>query len=168
MKLYNRTKVPDKVLQEVLQHAARLVGARSKSVVVMVRSSRWCHGMAWRGMPYEWFLRGERWHKEHGRGELIDTDCGWFEIWLPKDFYSDPLVLAESFFKVAAHEWRHIRDYQKGGVFTRKRRWASRPQEKRAIRSASRAMADMSKRRGAADAIIDLGIEIEKLRKGKV
>ena len=109
MKLYNKTSIPDAILSALLIKAGRSVGAATSNVVVDVGRglNMWSSGEAheccatWRN------------------GRYVDTDGGWFKIILPlggttrPDY--DPLEVAQSFLRVARHEWGHIRDFQHGG-----------------------------------------------------
>ena len=79
-------------------------------------------------------------------------------------WFRDPLSLAESIFKLAAHEWRHIKDMQKNKEFGEyNRNWKNRPHEKRAEKSKQIAASKIEKVSDYQDAIITLGIEIERL-----
>jgi hypothetical protein len=119
---------------------------------------------------YNWHLfRGG----SHTKG--VKTDGGYFQLTIPKPTPGwDFLGLAEQVFKVAMHEWVHIRDYQKGG------RWAMpfsskgaggrrplhdrRPEELRAINAVDAAVERGAVRRNQ-DAIIALAVEMERAAK---
>lgn len=178
MKLYNNSRIPDSVLEAVLYKAGKAVGARTTNVVVQVNTSRTCSckGQAWH---YGWV---RNW-KGMPKGRQINTDGGMFQITLPipRPWFSNDLLkrnclkFAESFFKVARHEWAHVKDYQQmdegkylewsrksysGG---RRPKWANRPEEQRAENHC--ASADLNGRDSswACDEIIDLAFELENL-----
>lgn len=167
MKLYNRSKIADSVLQDLLIKAGRSIGANTQNVVVQVNPScqnRWLHI---RGMAYECdsVLIGKR---------FVATDGGWFKISLPILRITDPITIAESFLQVARHEWGHILDYQNGGRDTlefshrsyssgRRPKHDSRPEELRA----ENYIYDSDKRISKNyfdDVILNLAIEIERVR----
>ncbi len=114
MKLLNNTKIPDDLLEAVLLRAGRSVRARTSNVVVQVNPAYRC--LASRGMTHGCFR--VRWQR--GSRRWMITDGGAFRIslvvpslhseWRIKRY--DPLTAAESFFRVARHEWGHIHDYQ--------------------------------------------------------
>ncbi len=114
MKLYNKTKLPDAVLERLLIAAGRAVGARTTNVVVKVTQGRHrgCSGMASHASYVNtWHLhRVRKW-----KSERVSTDGGWFRITIPQFSQGwDALALAQQFFEVAMHEWKHIADYQAG------------------------------------------------------
>jgi len=59
MKLYNKTKCPDKILTGLLAAAGRSVGARTSKVVVKVTQGQGLRtkGRVYRGLPYQWHLK---------------------------------------------------------------------------------------------------------------
>ena len=143
MKLYNKTELPDAVLEPLLVAAGRCVGARTSGVVVKVTQGRnaGVSGMAHSAtFVNSWHLkRVSKW-----KSERVSTDGGWFRITKPWSRPGwDSLTVAQSFFAVAMHEWVHIRDYQNDGHWTmpwaragssgRRARHDSRPKEPRAI-----------------------------------
>jgi len=155
MKLYNKTRCPAVLLQAVLLRAARSVGkVRTTGVVVKVTASRHaCRGVAYEASSVcEWHLRKRRVGRrrgDDGEGRGIKTDGGYIHLSLPLH-RQDALEASESFFRVAAHEWGHVRDYQHGGRRTmafscagggaRRLRHDDRPEERRANRYVAEAV----------------------------
>lgn len=175
MKLYNKTKLPDKLLKQLLTVAGLSVKARTSNVVVKVTQGRSLRskGMAYRGQPYQWHLKSVK--SKVARQRLISSDSGWIEITLPR-LYSvmrmvsfptlDAIELAKRFYATAQHEWSHIRDFQKGKyAYTprtrsgRRTRWADRPCEI----SAMNQVVDAAKL-DIDDMILELALLIEKQR----
>ena len=175
MKLYNNTRLDDKILYKVLYKAAKAVGSvRTQKVVIKVTTAQNGNsgcvkcGKGHYGF-YEWHLKGER-RTAKGRKsqKLIYSDGGFMflKICVGRLSGRDPLMTAENIYSLAAHEWRHIRDFQKKEHFGQyERNWANRPHERRAINSAKRADRIKMERPDIQDAIIDLGINIEEIRK---
>ncbi|MCI0349591.1 MAG: hypothetical protein L0Z53_09225 [Acidobacteriales bacterium] len=173
MKLYNKTRIPDDVLEPLLTAAGRAVGARTAGVVVKVtqaRSRRICGLAQNHTTVYLWHLSNR--YRSIGTHRHISTDGGWFRLTIPYvGCRWEPLALAEDVFKVAAHEWAHIRDYQAGGWRTLP--WSTRgasgrrpihdrrPEELRAINAVDNAI-DRGALRRYADQIIALGIAYEQ------
>jgi len=151
MKLYNKTKLLDAVLEPLLVAAGRAVGARTAGVVVKVTQGR--HGGVSGMANSASYLN--TWHLKRVRkwkSERVFTDGGWFRITIPQFKPGwDSLATAQEFFKVAMHEWVHVRDYQAGGRGYMP--WASRgiggrrpihdrrPEELRAINAVDDAIA---------------------------
>ena len=143
MKLYNRTRCPDSILKPLLSAAGRAVGARTGGVVVKVTQARtWgCSGQAW-----DWTAVRRGWltgNRNHQR--WIETDRGAILIRLPLVRPThDPLERAERVYRVALHEWQHVKDYQRGrrdNYSSRRRpRWRDRPCERRAMAATSDAL----------------------------
>lgn len=181
MKLYNHTKVPDQILKDVLYHAAKLVGSvRTSNVVVLVKMGKG-GGCVKDSIPYKGYLTNKKYPSE-GYKKLVKTDGGWMKIFLLRHKYrnrtydpqanthvtADELGIAENFFSTAAHEWQHIKDFQKGKSFGQyNRNWKNRPHEKRAIVAASRAVRNIPKRKGCEDSILDLATTLEDLERNK-
>jgi len=106
------------------------------------------------------------------KSERVATDGGWFRLTIPwKRPGWDSLAVAESVFKVAMHEWVHIKDYQAGKWSLpwssasrggRRPKHDSRPEELRAINGVDDAI-----ERGAIqryqDLIIALALAHESL-----
>jgi hypothetical protein len=118
VKLINRTLVSSAALHGVLAAAGRMVGARTAEVVVCVSRARrgfGSSGTAYHCAQVRW--AGRRW---------TATDGGAFKITLPVVGRGacDPLDAARFFFRTAAHEWCHIREYQMGGRYVLP--WSSR------------------------------------------
>ena len=192
MKLYNRTGVPDEVLKPLLAKAGRAVGARTSKVVVIINGggARSAHGTAkscaWVRVTIRKAVR--RWSRKNGLDLVtkrkglhrrVQTDGGYFKICLPvKEEWYEPLALAEAFFRVARHEWAHIRDFQaeddgarlawnRTRPGRRRARWADRPQEIRAEAACDDADALGRGTEWAADEIVDLAVAIEAIRMAK-
>lgn len=177
MKFYNHTKIDDKILEKVFYRAAKATGSvRTNKVIVKVNTSgKYISGVAFKtyGWLYKGWLEKNRKKDAYSLGwigdaaEKIYTDGGYIVLRIPvwSDFYYDLLEFAEKIYKVAAHEWRHIRDYQKNAIFhSHKIRWKNRCQEKRAMFSEKKAMVIKDKRLDIQEDVINLGIQIEQLR----
>jgi len=182
IKLYNKTKCPNKILEPLLIAAGKSVGARTSNVVVKVTQghSISIRGRAHAGFPYLWHLRNlkcRRNPKRFGTGEpplgkLVQTDGGWFEITLPKltsivriNTKYDRVDCASSFYKVAQHEWGHIRDYQQG-TMTRSHRTPSgrriRHDDRIEEIRANSYVENAKKISNADDLILDLALWLEE------
>ena len=167
MKLYNRTKLSDDVLTKVLMSAAKTIGnLRTRNVVVKVttasRSVSGCAEDSKYGKYYEWALDGGR---EDGLpSKLIDTDGGYLFLRIPyKNVRRDLIELAKYVFEIAAHEWKHIADFQNNRKFGQyNKNWKNRPHEKRAILAQHRAVEKLHQSQSIQNIVIDLAIEIEK------
>lgn len=173
MKLYNKTKLSDVVLESLLTAAGRCVGAKTANVIVKVTQGRWraVSGMAHMAdFCYAWHLKR---CTVAGRTRVIRTDGGWFSITIPAPRHGyDQLAVAQQVFEVAMHEWVHIRDYQAGGRWRmpfasrgpsgRRPRHDRRPEELRAINAVDEAL-DHGAAQRYQDLIIALGIEQERL-----
>lgn len=179
MKLYNKTKIDDAILAEVLTAAGRSVGARTTGVVVKVTQGRsfWqSRGLAYRcAWVYQSFLATRARTKTSGRTELkrgaVDTDDGMFTLTVPytADNPSDALTRAETIYSVAAHEWRHIEQYQAKAFdfhdrHERAKHHDNRAWERDSIKAASRATKHPSDK--SQDAILALAVHLEALSKG--
>lgn len=165
MKLYNKSRLSDELLEPLLIAAGRAVGARTAGVVVKVTQGK--HRGVSGEANHASFLYA--WHLYRGGGRRrVMTDGGWFRIVMPESGAGwDSLALAEDFFKVAMHEWKHVADYQDGGRW--RLPWASRgsngrrplhdrrPEELRAINAVDEAV-DKGAVRKNQDAIIALAI----------
>ena len=179
MKLYNKTKCPDAILEPLLVRAGRQIGVRTGGVIVKVTAGRSaaCRGQAFEcSWVYVWHLRNL---KSRRNGRAIETDCGYFALSLPAPLVlggasSDALKCAETFSSVARHEWGHIKDYQHGG--TERLDWSKktaagrcaphdlRPEEKRANRYSREAAEkiEAGKLQTADDDILALAIWMEE------
>jgi len=170
VKLYNKTKLSDSVLEPLLVAAGRAVGAKTSGVVVKVTQGRnaGVSGMAQSAsFVNTWHLkRVSKW-----KSERVSTDSGWFRLTIPwASLGWDTLTIAESVFKVAMHEWVHIRDYQAGGCWAmpfasrgqggRRAKHDSRPEELRAINPVDDAVTRGVVQRHQ-DLIISLAVEHE-------
>lgn len=164
MKLINKAKLPDKILEQTLKLAAHSLGKRiSTDIVVYVgtTSTHTSKGLAIKCTAVRW---DNRWRKTRG---------GAFRIWIgivrPGTVF-DGLKLAESFFETAQHEFGHIYDFQYEKRTHNRLDWAPRkngrrmshqyrPEEKRVDEYLS-----VSKDKNLyADMILNLAIELEKL-----
>lgn len=176
MKLYNKTRIPDAVLEPILLQAGRSVGARTANVVVIITQNR---RPVISGTAYECAGVSERKLRRVSRAtyvcSTITTDGGFFYLRLPKvmpgyGIWSDPLHLAETVLKIAAHEWAHVQDYQAGGRAKfayarrtpsgRRERHDSRPEELRATNAADDAV-QKGLIRNHQDNIINLAIALK-------
>jgi len=171
MRLINKTKIPDAVSLPILLGAARAVGARSTRVVVKLTHQNWgCSGMASR---CDW-VRGS----ESPTGRMIRVDGGVFTLRCMRPRYNldglyagGVLALAENIFRLAMHEWFHVREYQeqRHGEFRqfsqringRRQRHDSRPEELRAVNACDDAEGRGAIRRNQ-DAIIGLACWYEQ------
>jgi hypothetical protein len=167
MILENKTSIPDRILKDVVYHAAKAVGSvRTGRLVVRIAWASSGHGVAYPKTTY---------YRRAGTKKWRSVD-GWMKIWITRPPHSrlkfvydsapafkyDGLRDAESFYKTAAHEARHVRDGQKGVKFGEyNRNWKNRAHEKRAMRSAIKAESRIVSRPGCQDAIIALGIALE-------
>jgi len=190
MKLYNKTKYPDDLLESLLIEAGKAVNARTAKVIVIATSGKAgypsCHGVATRCDYVKRFALDTRAYKK-GTYELkkglVETDRGYFKITLPYPFLPDwvkasesykqgrllhdGLSITESIFSVASHEWRHIKQYQdnmfRDRFFVkqeRRKRHDNRAWEKDAIKAANKAQ-DKPKNK-AQEAILNLSLWIEE------
>lgn len=171
MKLYNRTDCPDRILRPLLVAAGRAVGAKTGEVIVKVGQSRLPRGT---GIAIAadrvrlGFLQGkppEKW------GRWITTQGGYIRLTLP-GWFADPLILAQSFYELAVHEWGHILDLQVGLGFLpwsgrdgeRRPRWKERPEEIRACNYTDEALKKETTGRLTSrdDLILELAIWLEE------
>jgi len=179
MRLFNHTKIENKALLAVLHRAAKAVGfVRTGKVVIRATPSIDDHIKgAVIDAPsgfYGGFLRPKKAEYNHNQHDLredmepIVSDGGFMFLAIPVNGDRDPLDLAEEIYRVAAHEWRHIRDKQMGRRFGNyRRRWEDRPHEKRAMRSEQKALKLKERKPEIQEAIIKLGIAIERIRDNK-
>ena len=171
MKLYNKTKYPNELLEQLLVEAGKAVNARTSSVIVIATSAKpgynHCYGTAHRADYVRRFALDKRQYKkgsyELKKGE-VETDGGYFNITLPYPFVPDwikqsdlyprwmeahsfdGLSIAELIFSTASHEWQHIKQYQERKFnFRDKRERAKRHDnrawERDAIKASSKAKA---------------------------
>jgi hypothetical protein len=158
MFLINRTGLPDAEVKAVLQAAKVAVGSVPSKVAVRVALARYAHGVA-----HNWCLirRSALGYKRKPK-EFKGID-GYVELWMDHTWL-DPLPVAETFFSLAAHEFRHVRDFGKGLRWdTRRRsRHDNRPQERRAFHSQARAKRRLDARADWQDAVLNLAIALEK------
>jgi len=188
MKLYNKTKYPDDLLESLLIEAGKAVNARTTKVIVIATSGKAgypsCRGTATRCDYVKRFALDTRAYKK-GTYELkkglVETDGGYFKITLPYPFLPDwvkasesykqgrlshdGLSITESIFNVASHEWQHIKQYQDRLFnFKDKKEQAkhhdNRSWEKDAIKAANKAR--NKPRNKAQEAILNLSLWIEE------
>lgn len=174
MKLYNKSRLPDAVLEPLLVAAGRAVGAKTSGVVVKVTQgrNRGVYGAAQRAtFVYTWHLkRVQKW-----KSESVATSGGWFRLTVPAHHPCwDSLAVAESIFKVSMHEWVHIKDYQamnrgeykpfasRNPHSNRRIGHDSRPEEERAIDTVNYAISEGAIKRNQ-DVIIALALEHDRV-----
>ena len=173
MKIYNRTRIPDSILEPILKKAANGIGVRTSGVIVKVSAGqyRYARGNASKCCAIK--IRG-RW---------VNTDGGRIVITLPADLArkdEDPrlnnmrsfLLCATNFFNTAKHEWGHIRDFQTGESEWSKRNkggkrpeWHKRPEEIRAENYVYDSKKKGYNEEDAYEEIMNLAIELEKFYK---
>lgn len=189
MKLYNKTKYPDDLLEQLLVSAGKAVNARTTNVIVIATSSKpgynHCKGVATRCDYVRRFALSTRAYKKNS-GELkkgyVETDGGYFRLTVPYPFIPDwiknsdiyprwkeahqfdGLNIAELIFSVASHEWQHIKQYQSGKFnfrdkTERAKHHDNRIWEKDAIKASNKAK-DKPKTQ-TQDAILALSLWIE-------
>lgn len=189
MKLYNKTRYPNELLEQLLVEAGKSVGARTSKVIVIVTSAKpgynHSYGTAHRCDYVKRFALDKRQYQKDGihlkRG-MVETDGGYFTLTVPypfvpkwikeSDIYPawseahsfDGLSIAESIFKTASHEWRHIRQYQERSFNFRDQRERAKHHDNRswerdAIKASSKAK-DKPKNK-AQEAMLSLALWIE-------
>jgi len=155
VKLYNQTRWPDRLLRDLLHHAARRVGACSDIAVKVTTTWRGAYANAPKAssVSHRVLCDAER--------RRIYTDGGWIRLRLmPWCGTEDGAVdEAKRVLHVIYHEWAHIRDYQNGETEWSERgangqlpHWSERPEELRAEETADRLMDEPTPR---ALALID-------------
>jgi hypothetical protein len=173
IKLYNKSKWPEVLTRRLLTQAGRRAGANVNGVVVKVTQGH----RFWGGMVgseakratyvYEWHLRGkpfktQRSNHKRVTGRLISTNGGYIHLVMPgqltewelekTDWAEHTQSRATLLFRLAVHEWAHIRDLQAATLpeFSRRpahgRRpnWADRPEEIRAEDCTDEAMENLT------------------------
>ena len=120
MKLYNRTKYPDDLLQAVVAGATRFTGITHGQLLVQVNYGRAGGGLAWNAC----LVRvGKRWIR-----------CDGNIVLRVPNHYLQPrtgLYIAENFFDAATHECCHIADYREGKMIQHRDgvTWVKQPGE---------------------------------------
>jgi len=157
MKLHNRTKVPDELLEPLLAAAARAVGARYAKVPIKVTQGHNCgsHGEACKVLWVKlWVLNGKSAFNKRWDREII-CDGGYLSIVITN--YRHPWVREHAgpytldIFELMIHEFAHIKDFQTGRSRdlnrrsycksgTRKLPWIRRPIEISAINQTNDAL----------------------------
>ena len=150
MNIQNHTRLPDAFWDKLLHAAKKGIGIEfdtTDTIAEMVTShSNHSHGLAWdrTSMPVG---RGSKKH-------YVTCKNHWFKLWtpIPRAVVENPIAYVMVIYKLAAHELRHVADYQindaKPGsaLFMhysnngRRIKWANRPHEKRAVQSESDAV----------------------------
>lgn len=138
MKLWNKTTIPSEILEPVIKIAGKLAGARTLNVIVIATQARsmGVSGEAWQSNEIEipsWVKRARSYRS--GRGvkysysnndynyyitRFAKTDGGYFYLRIPyrKNLCANPsshwdfINSAQSVYRVAIHEWAHIKDFQ--------------------------------------------------------
>lgn len=189
MKLYNKTRYPDNLLESLLVQAGKAVGARTANVIVVVNCAKpgyhHIYGTAYRcDYVKRWALEARRYTKDGTRLKqgIVETDGGYFTLTIPypfvpkwikeSDIYPawseahcfDGLSIAEGIFKTATHEWQHIIQYQQRKFNFRDRRERAKHHDNRAwerdaIKASSRA--NGKPRDKAQEAMLNLALWIE-------
>ena len=179
MKIYNRTKIPNEIIERVLLKASKGIGqVRTTDVVVKISSGQYTYS---RGNALSCDLIKVN-------GKWIKTDGGRIKITLPADLQkkdSDPtwnnrrdfVKCASSFFETAKHEWSHVKDYQDEKKFNKRLewsrenkngkrpKWSTRPEEIRAQNYCHNADKKGFTVDNAYEEVMTLAIEIEKYYK---
>lgn len=170
MKLYNHTKLDSEICERVILEASKAIGAvpRTKHIPIKVVT---CKGWSIKGTAYKGqkvslaFMtrrQGRRINYDECR-QMIEAD-GIMVLRIPIFKGRAFLQTAEDVFAIVAHEWRHIRDYQKGLKFdSHSVLYYNRCQEKRARRSEKLAEQNLHKMKEAQEAVLDLAINLEGL-----
>jgi hypothetical protein len=187
MKLYNKTKYPNELLEPLLKEAGKAVGARTTNVIVKVTQGRYryCRGMAHKcGWVKKWFL-DTRAHRKGGvylKEGMVGTDGGYFTLTMPNPFIPDwvknsehfkawseahnhdGLTISELIYSVASHEWQHINQYQENKFSfydkgERAKHHDNRVWEKDAIKASNKATAKPKDK--AQESILNMALWIE-------
>ena len=182
MKLYNKTKYPDALLESLILEAGKSVNARTSNVVVKVTTTK-AGNYGVRGYArkcdyvYKWFL----YPRDNSKNGIINTDGGYFRIIIPnpkvpdyinkavrqawlKSHCADGLSIAEIIYKISAHEWQHIKQYQQNSFnfrdkHERNKNHDNRIWERDADRASKRALSSVNDRK--QDSILNLAIWID-------
>ncbi len=136
MKLINKTRLSDKVLENILRDAAKALNKRVRTTGVVVKvvynkKSTYTNGWALKCDTIKWGKKDKR----------IKTDKGVIHISVPclydelKDEYTKQ---ATGFFETMRHEWGHVSDFQSKkklafdqGLNGRRRNHGNRLEERR-------------------------------------
>lgn len=180
MKIYNKTKYPDSLLEKLLIQAGKSIGARTSNVVVIVNSTKpgynRCYGTAYKC------------NYVNLKDNLIETDNGYFKITIPYPFVPtwvdlkiqstwirsrkfDGLTIAYSILTTAAHEWQHIKQYQENkfdfkNKKERNKNHDNRIWEKDAIKASSKVNKNPNNR--IQESVLDLALWIEENKKKEI
>lgn len=134
MKLWNKTKLSDRVLKPMIRMACKQAGCKPDICVQVFPSNRHLHGWATTASSVK-MCNGrsiDRWSK---------TNVGFFRVYIPLHEWIklgrgrcldlDAAVIR--LFGVLVHEAKHVADFQTGGLkFSYKHRHENRPHEVRA------------------------------------
>ena len=179
MKLHNNTTIDDDLVRRLITKAGRAAGARTNGVVVFVNqgSGYRSSGVAHRCDMVR-IYNGKR-SRRASRGRWNRTDGGYFVIRMPRTAidgtgnpFPDPVDQATNFFRVAVHEFAHIRDYQsiRAGerldwsrkINGRRPAHSVRPEEERAFATVAECCDHGDAETRACHEIVDLAIALEE------
>lgn len=169
--LVNKSSIPTPILKKVIALGAKGIGKRIAGPVVVIASEgRYSDSISGcvKGEG-KTFMVGVTTNEKRGYHK---TKGSWMELIVGhsrgrKENISDPLWLMERVYDLAAHEWRHVYDFQQNAKFShaapggRRPNWGKRPEEKRACNSAAKAKTRLEARPDWQDKIIALAIELE-------
>jgi len=175
IKLYNKTRCPDKILRAIVTAAGQRIGCDTNIVVKVTQGQ--ClggSGRALHGFPYLWHLTRKR-QKDSARDRVVSTRGGWIELVLPGTHPAwDVLLQAEKWYELCLHEWGHVKDFQtdfmpgrewsRRGESGRRPNWEDRPEEKRACMYAARGQ-ERARSKTADEAILALASWLEEKQK---
>ena len=165
MKIYNRTRIADSILESVLKVASLGIGVRTSGVIV--KTNVGIYGYS-RGNAVKCIC-------VKIKGRWIETDGGRIMITLPtlsaKSNIKNFISCAVNFFNTAKHEWSHIRDFQNGVEIwsiknnNRRPKWQNRPEEIRAENYVYESKTKGYNEENAYEEIMNLTIALEKFYK---
>ena len=167
IKLYNFSPFSDEVLVPVLNLAKSSLPCHGNVIVKVTRGGWYVHSMA---RPCDYVSKAilsktKKTKSGKNRKGWVNTDGGY--VILSPGYYEDSLLMATEFFKVAVHEFAHVRDFQRKEKFTGyNKRWKNRPHERRAIHATDDTMEKVRKNSEIFETynkvILNLALEIEK------
>ena len=169
MKLINKTKyISDSVLKLVLMGAKKSLGKSiNTNIMVMVRFSK--HGGGY--IMGNLFRVCGKWNPKNPDTWIYVKGGVVMEVTIPKNYFTDAITSAESFFETCKHEWGHVYDVQQsekgkvgfgfaGDVNKRRTKHSLRPEE---MRVEEYVASPKVKGFDSYEAIMMLAIEIEKI-----